>query len=222
MTELLNRYGCEELDLTYRYRMDWGNWVIAPFVSLIWQDDGLTGYCYGVSEEEAWPGRPAYSPGNAINLGFGVNTSYHPTDHVFIYGNFGFKAHDSTILDSPPVAESIGSAGFVGAGYLFGTTRESKYVPSARQGQWSWRINYGYTAQENIFPMLMAGCLKPSNMVDTRFAGVNLGKLLQCRPRVDIYGKVAYFRHPERDHQGDFWLHAAYAIAMGKEYVPRT
>lgn len=222
VTELLNRYDGEELDLTYRYRMDWGNWMISPFINLVWQDDGLTGYYYGVSEDEARADRPAYRPGDAINLGFGVNTSYRLTDHVFVYGNFGFQAHDSTILDSPLVADNLGGAGFVGAAYLFGTARDSEYVPSPRKDEWSWRINYGYTAKENIFPALMAGWIEPSEVVDTRLAGLTLGKLLQKGPRIDYYGKLAFFRHLERDHQDDFWSYAAYVMAMGKGYLPWT
>lgn len=222
VTELLNRYDGEEIDLTYRYRIDWGNWMISPFISVAWQDDGLTGYYYGITAEEAREGRPAYSPGDAINLGFGVNASYQLSDHVFVYGNFGFKALDSTVLDSPLVEDNTGSAGFVGAAYLFGAAKESKLVSSPRSGEWSWRVNYGYTADENIFPALMAGWIEPSSVVDTRLAGLTLGKLLQSGPRVDFYGKFALFRHLEQDLQDDFWSYAAYIMAMGKGYVPWT
>ena len=56
VTEMLGRYDGEEIDFTYRYRTKWGDWMISPFVSLIWQSDGLTGYYFGVREDEARPG----------------------------------------------------------------------------------------------------------------------------------------------------------------------
>lgn len=220
LTDLLDRHEGQELDLTYRYRWDVGNWMLSPFVTLAWQDDDLTGYYYGVSTAEAAAGRPAYAPGNAKNVAFGVNTWYQLTDHVFLFGNLGFQGLDSTIQDSPLVEEDFGTAVFVGAGYLFGETRRSKRVPDERAGEWSWRINAGYAAQENIFPYLMVGKWDRSDKANTDIAGVTIGRLLMGGPRVDFYGKLALFRHFEHEFQHDFWNYTAYVMAIGKGYLP--
>ena len=220
VTDLLNRHDGQEFDLTYRYRWDVGNWMFSPFVSLLWQNDDLTGYYYGVRPDEAAPGRPAYAPGNATNVAFGLNSWYQLTDHVFLYGNLGFEGLDSTIQDSPLVEEDFGSSVFVGAGYLFGEARRSKRVPAARDGEWSWRLNAGYAAEENIFPYLMAGKWNRSDKANTDIAGVTVGKLLMGGQRVDFYGKLALFRHFEHEYQEDFWNYTGYIMAMAKGYLP--
>ena len=52
LTDTLDRHGGDELDITYRF--DWapGKWMVSPFASYVWQDENLTNYYYGVSEEE--------------------------------------------------------------------------------------------------------------------------------------------------------------------------
>ena len=220
--DLLNRSDGEEFDLTYRYRWDVGNWMFSPFVTLAWQDDSLTGYYYGVSDAEAKPDRPAYVPGNAKNASFGLNTWYQLTDQVFLFGNLGFEGVDQKILDSPLVDDDyFGTGVFIGAGYLFGGTRRSPpREPSERAGEWSWRVNAGYAAEENIFPYLMAGKWKRSDEANTEIAGITLGKLLMGGPRVDFYGKLALYRHFEHPYQSNFWDYAGYVMAMAKGYLP--
>jgi len=222
LRDMLGRSDGQTVDLTYRYRWDVGNWMFSPFVTLDWESDNLTGYYYGVSDAEATPDRPAYKPGNAKNLFFGINTWYQATDHVFVFGNLGFYALDHTIKASPLVEDDFGTAVFAGAGYLFGDTRRSttSAVPSERAGEWSWRANYGYSAKENIFPYLMAGQWEKSDKADTDIAGLTVGKLLMGGPRVDFYGKVALYRHFEHPYQDDFWDYVGYVMAMGKGYVP--
>ncbi len=220
VTDTLDRHNGEEVNLNYRYRWDVGNWMFSPFVSVAFQDDDLTGYYYGVSAEDAAPGRPAYTPGNATNFAYGVNAWYQLTDHVFLFGNGSFEAFDSTIRNSPLVEEDLVATAFVGAGYLFGPTRRSTRVPTERAGEWSWRLNAGYAAKENIFPYLMAGKWERSDKANTDIAGLTVGKLLMGGPRVDFYGKLALFRHFEHDYQDDFWNYTGYIMAIGKGYVP--
>ena len=68
----MDRHDGQEIDLTYRYRFDFGDWMISPFATFSWLDDDITGYYYGVSPAEATPGRPAYAPDAAFNTEFGI------------------------------------------------------------------------------------------------------------------------------------------------------
>jgi outer membrane protein len=50
--DTLNRHNGYEIDLTYRYKFHSGKWSFSPFASVVYQDEDLTNYYYGVSEEE--------------------------------------------------------------------------------------------------------------------------------------------------------------------------
>ena len=220
LTDLQNRHGGQEASLTYRYPLDFGNWQLSPYLSLAWQDQDLTGYYYGVSAAEAAAGRPAYRPGDAFNLSFGINSSRQITDHIFVYGNLGFEALDQSIQDSPLVDSSLSASAFIGAGYLFAPLLGSKYVPSDRAGEWSWRVNAGYAAEENVFPYIMSGLFAKSKDADVGLAGFTLGKLIMGGPRVDFYAKFALYRFLEDDLQDDFFSYTAYLMGIGKGYLP--
>jgi hypothetical protein len=220
LTDLLDRHEGQETNLTYRYSFERGDLALSPFLTYSWQDSDLVGYYYGISAKEARPGLPEYDPGSAGNISYGLNTWYRLSDHVFVYGNLGITSFDRSIHRSPLVDTAGQVEAFVGSGYLFGNVRTSDRVPSDRAGEWSWRANAGWLAQENIFPFLMAGDWKGSSRTDTPIAGFTAGKLLSGGPRVDFYGKLALFRHFERDYQPDFWNYTAYIMAMGKGYLP--
>ena len=220
VTDAQNRHNGNEFELTYRYAFDWGKFSLSPFVGWSWLDEDLSAYYFGVSEDEAQPELPAYAPGNARNFGYGVNMSYHLTDHIFIFGNLGFQTLDSKIQDSPIVEEDVSSAAFFGAGYFFGDMNRTGTPEIQSDTLWSWRLNYGYTGKHNIVPEPMQGNLTRSDKADTNIAGLTLGRLFQAGPRVDFYGKFALFRHLENGLQDDFWNYTAYMMAIGKGYFP--
>ena len=69
LADLLGHHEGQELEASFRYVFDHRRWSFSPFVRLEWIDADLTDYYFGVSPAEARPGRPAYSPGAARNLG---------------------------------------------------------------------------------------------------------------------------------------------------------
>jgi outer membrane protein len=219
--DLKDRHDGNELDISYRYPMQMGAFSLSPFITLSFLDDELANYYYGVTEEESQAaGIPAYAPGASSNISLGVATSWQISQHIFAFGNVGLEFVDQNIEYSPIVGGDIGATAFVGAGYFFGPVSRSKYVNEERKREWSWRVNYGYTGEHNIVYLPMQGNLEKSSKVDTNIAGFTLGKLLQDGQRVDVYGKVALFRHIEEPLQDDFWSYAAYVMLIGKGYVP--
>jgi outer membrane protein len=238
--DLDDKHSGYETNLTYRYRFDVGNWMISPYVSGIWLNDKVADYYFGVSEAEAIANGElggsinAWNVGSAFNSEWGLNAWYYLTDHVFLFGNVAFRGLDENIVNSPIVDNSNETVAiaFLGAGYMFHDDKGKRYnTGSGGINDWSWRVNYGYQSNSNIFPEPMAGSIGASNIVDTRIAGFTLGKLLQGGDRAEFWGKVAAFRHfesptdqkdgnidyPETD---DFWSFSAYVIAMGKGYSP--
>jgi outer membrane protein len=221
VTDLQNHHDGSELDVTYRYPFKWRSFSLSPFVTLSYLDDNLANYYYGVTQEESdATGIPAYQVGSTQNLSFGLTSSWQATDHIFVFGNLGYQVLNTDIQNSPLVSEDVDGVAYIGAGYFFGPVKKSPYVVNDRQGEWSLRLNYGYTGKYNIVPDPMQGQLGESDKVQTDIFGVTVGKLLQSGKRIDIYGKFALYRHFEDPYQDDFWNYTAYVIAIGKGYFP--
>ena len=223
LTDTLGHHEGNEVELSYRYRFEAGAWSLSPFVSWSWRDENLTDYYFGVSEAEARPDRPAFSAGESSWVGFGLNTAWHVTDRVVLFGNVGFYGTDSDVVDSPLVEETGFAAGFIGGTYNFGNARSPDYIEDPeRQGEWTWRVNYGYQADGNIVGEIDQGDFSRSSVAeDARIGGVTLSKLLSGSGRVEVYGRFAVFRHfEEKEDNGKFFSYAAYIMAMGKGYSP--
>jgi outer membrane protein len=222
ITDTLNKHNGQEAQISYRYRFAAGPWSISPYVSWTWQDDSLTNYYFGVSEAEATPERPAYLPGESQWVSFGLNSAWHVSDRIALFGNFGFGGVDTTVLDSPLVAEDGFSSVFVGGTYLFGNARKPDYIMDPeRLGEWSWRVNYGYQADGNIVSEIDQGDFSKSKVADTNIGGLTFSKLISEGKRIDFLGRVSWFRHFEEDEgNGKFSSYAAYVMAMGTGYSP--
>ncbi len=222
VTDTLDRHNGQEVRFSYRYRFDAGPWSFSPFISWIWQDANLGDYYFGVSEPEARLDRPVYSPGESQLVSFGLNTAWHLTDRIVFFGNVAFGGAGSEITDSPLVEEAGFSQVFVGGTYLFGNARRPDYIiDEERQGEWSWRVNYGYQADGNIVSEIDQGDFSKSTFADTNIGGITLSRLLSHNRRVDFLGRVALFRHFEEDEgNGNFNSYALYISALGRGFSP--
>jgi outer membrane scaffolding protein for murein synthesis (MipA/OmpV family) len=222
VTDTLDRHGGSEARIAYRYRIDAGPFQVSPFINWTWQDADLTNYYFGVSEAEATPDRPAYLPGESQWVSFGLNASWQLADNIVLFGNVAFAGTESKVLDSQLVEEDSLSSAFVGGTYQFGNARRPDYMMDEdRIGEWSWRINYGYQADGNIVSEIDQGDFSKSSVADTNIGGLTFSKLLQDGERVDFLGRVAWFRHYEKDEgNGNFSSYAAYIMARGTGYSP--
>jgi outer membrane protein len=215
----LDRHNGNETQLSYRYAWHFGSWLLSPYVSWGLQSDNLANYYFGVSEGEARPDLPAYSPGESQFLTYGLNSSYQLNERVLVFANVGFFGSDDSISESPLIEDGRGSSGFVGATYMFGNV----FKPTAgddRVSEWSWRVNYGYQADGNIISEIDQGDFSKSTLVDTNIAGFTLSRLLTDGKRVDFLGKFAVYRHLEEPLQENFNSYNAYIMAMAKGYSP--
>ena len=215
--DVAGRYDGNEVDLSYRLPVRLDRWTLTPWISVLWQDDRLTGYYYGVSEKESRPGRPAYTPGAARNIAIGLNTAYHWKERVFLFANFGVERFDDEIADSPIVDSSSNLRTFAGASWVFGG--ESPPPRSKRQNNtgpplWSWRVHWAYQIRHNIVPLPASGIVIPSrrtpDIVPTQL-GLTLSRKIRTGERADLFARASVFRHLEEPYQGNF---NSYTLAM--------
>ena len=228
--DLLDRHDGESLELTYRYTFENGNIKFSPFLTVSFLDANLANYYYGVSETESQAsGIPSYEVGDTTNLSFGLNSYWQVNEHFFMFANVGIEALNDDIVNSPIVNEDFAAELFVGGGYFFGSMKDSKYVSPERAGEWSWRLNYGYAGDNNIVPDPPQGGFEPSELAVPKIAGLTLGKLVMDGPRMDVYAKLAVYRHfgesgGDRNftniEQDDYWSFAPYIMGIGKGYFP--
>lgn len=221
LADLLDKHGGHQLDATYRRTYRRGRWQVSPFIGVSVLDSELTQYYFGVDESERSSARPAYSPGRAANLRYGVNASYDLGDGFRLYANVGVSELDRSLFESPLVEKTLWPTLLFGSSYFFGSVYEPRArVPPRRRAEWSWRVNYGYQAEGNIVGDIDRGDFRRSVTASTRIGGVTVGKLLDEGHRFDIVGRLALFRHFERGLQEDFFSTAAYVMAIGKGYLP--
>ena len=230
LTDTLDNHNGQEVEFTYRYNFLRGAWSFSPFVTWGLQNENLANYYFGVSEDEAAASGtiPAYKVGDAQFFMLGLNTSWQLTDRILLFGNFGIGGADKAVQDSPLVEDARFSQAFIGCTYVFGNVLKP-IAGEERASEWSWRVNYGYQAQENIIGAIDQGDFSKSSVADTNIAGFTLARLLTDGKRVDYIGKLAFYRHFEEGvtttdglftSDSDFWSYAAYIMAMGKGYSP--
>ena len=222
--DTLNRHQGQSAEISYRYDFDRGKFTFSPFVTYGWNDAKLTNYYFGVSDAEARPDRPAYAPGESNWVGFGMNTTWWVSPRIQFFANLGFGGVDTVVSESPLVEEDTQSTFFAGGTYAFGNVREpTAYITPERASEWSWRANYGYQASGNIVGEIDQGDFSKSDFADTNIGGVTFSKLLSDGPRADFVGRLAVFRHLEKDEGNDnFFSYALYIMARGKGYSPWT
>ena len=217
----LNRHKGTEADLSYRYSWRNGRWGITPFASYIYQDQTLTDYYYGVDLEEARPDRPAYQTASSSTYRLGLGTTYYLNKNSVLFANFSIDTLDNTVKDSPLVDESYLASAYIGFSYLFGNTLDKSQFKGNKErfGEWSWRVNYGYTAHET-FVKLHNGEVRKHDDIKTNLAGLTLGKLIKDGQKIDYWGRISFNRRLEKGLQDDFNEVNAYVMAMGEGFSP--
>ncbi len=218
--DLLNRHEGHELALSYRYAFDRGRWNFSPYVNLTRQSQELVDYYFGVDTAEATPLRPEYTPGSAFNYGLGINTSYQWRRHVLFFVNASLWSLDDEILGSPLTDRQRGITTYFGVAFFAGNIYDPSKVDPHREGQWSWRLNYGYQAAGNIVGEIDQGDFSKSSRSDANIGGFTLGRRVIDGERIDFHARAAVYRHFEEPFQDDFFSFAAFLEAMGTGYFP--
>jgi MipA family protein len=123
VSDMLGVDNGQELRVVYskpfRNAFDVNNLKITPSVGISWQSDNLVDYYYGVRNDEARAGRPAYDPGSAVNWLWGFDANYKLNDSWTLMTGFTYYWLGSDIRHSPIVGRDYAISIIAGAMYRF-------------------------------------------------------------------------------------------------------
>jgi outer membrane protein len=119
VTDLLDRSGGTEVELGYTALFRAAGFTFIPNLALKWQDDELVDYYYGVRDDEALPGRPAYRGDAALVPELSVTAMRPLSPRWTLYARVGHAWLPSEITDSPIVDDDARTTFAVGVGYGF-------------------------------------------------------------------------------------------------------
>ncbi len=101
--EPTNRHDGVTGQLALSYPMSWSRGYLVPKVEAVYQDSKYTEYYYGISDEEATPTRPQYSPGAAVNTKVKLVWGYELSDKWLLSGKISLENLADEIRNSPIV-----------------------------------------------------------------------------------------------------------------------
>ncbi|WP_312949344.1 MipA/OmpV family protein [Superficieibacter sp.] len=109
----------QRVNLGAERRWQWGNFSLTPRVVTTWHDKKYVDYYYGVREEEARDGRPAYRGESAFSAEFGLLSVYRFNAHHSVMLDLEATRLSSEVRDSPLVDRSRKDRIFMGYMYHF-------------------------------------------------------------------------------------------------------
>ena len=121
-TDLLARsYGQQaSVDFSRTWTFNRYQWGITPSVGVVWQSSNFVDYYYGVTPEEARPGRPPFDGHSVINFRGSLFGFFFINMRVRLVGLIRIQRLDNEIIDSPIVDQSRGIFATLGVSYRFG------------------------------------------------------------------------------------------------------
>jgi len=121
-TDLLGRsYGQQaSTDFSRTWTFNRRQWGFTPSIGVVWQSSNFIDYYYGVTPEEARPGRPPWEGHSVVNFRSSLLGYMFITMRLRIAGYVRIQRLDNEILDSPIVDQQRGIFGLVGITYRIG------------------------------------------------------------------------------------------------------
>jgi len=101
--EVTGRHGGFSSDLAFSYPIQFDRGFVVPTVQATYESSDSTSYYYSVSEAEATPTRPAFTPGSAVHMEARVRVGYALTEKWLLTGTLGVEFLDSAVTASPIV-----------------------------------------------------------------------------------------------------------------------
>jgi outer membrane protein len=121
-TDLLGRsYGQQaSVDFSRTWNFNRYQWGISPSIGFVWQSSNFVDYYYGVTPEEARPGRPPFEGQSVVNFRSSLFAYFFVNMRIRLAGYIRVQRLDNEILDSPIVDQKRGIFGLIGITYRFG------------------------------------------------------------------------------------------------------
>lgn len=115
--EVTDRHGGFTSTLAFSYPIKTGRGFVVPTVEAVYESSAHTNYYFSVTEAEATPTRPAYSPGSTWNAEAKVRIGYALTPKWLLTGTVGVLMLGPEITSSPIVGRDQIWFGNIGLAY---------------------------------------------------------------------------------------------------------
>ena len=102
-TDLLGEHDGQEYEFKFARVFEFDNYYFMPQVDATYQTSALVDHYFGVTEAEAIPGRPQYSPGSAVTWGASLEWSWRWHRHWYVTAKAGIEWLPGEIKNSPVV-----------------------------------------------------------------------------------------------------------------------
>ena len=119
LTDALGQHDGQEYRITYAKPFKFEKSKISPSVGFALLSSNIADYYYGVRDDEARPGRPAYNPGASVNWFVGLDANYQFNDDWTLFTSITYYWLDSNIRNSPIVNRDYTMSILAGAMYKF-------------------------------------------------------------------------------------------------------
>jgi len=121
-TDMLGRsYGQQaSTDFSRMWTFNRYRWGLTPSIGMVWQSSNFVDYYYGVTPEEARPGRPPFEGHSVINFRSSLLGFFFVNMRIRLVALVRIQRLDNEIYDSPIVDQKRGIFGLVGLTYRFG------------------------------------------------------------------------------------------------------
>lgn len=213
LRDAVNKSEGTELRLGYRYERWWqGRLRLRPYATLMWRNQNLNDYYYGVRAEEATAERSAYTPGAGFNAELGVLAAYRLTEQYQVLAGFALSRLSSEIQGSPVVDAGVGASATIGLVWSFAPHP----TPPGERKPLIVRFLYGASSDCDLLPIVTLQCASTHTQDPTNIWAVEVGERLAERLNgwpLDMAAFVGLLRHEERGLQPDFWQVNAYLKA---------
>lgn len=103
--DILDVSGGYEADVSYRYPMQAGQWLLTPAVGVTVMSKDLANYYYGTLDKEVRRGVPGYRPGSATVPYLGLTVARPFAQTWRFMANVGYQVLPDEISDSPLIAQ---------------------------------------------------------------------------------------------------------------------
>jgi MipA family protein len=119
LTDALGQHDGQEFRVTYAKPFKFEKSKISPSVGFALLSSNLADYYYGVRDDEASAGRPAYNPGASVNWFVGLDANYQLNNDWTLLTSITYYWLDSDIRNSPIVNKDYTISILAGAMYRF-------------------------------------------------------------------------------------------------------
>lgn len=118
-TDMLDRSGGQEAEVSWTGLVPAAGWQILPTVSLRWQSQDMVDYYYGVRTGEARVDRPAYAPGSGLFPSVAILATRPLGERWQLFARAGHTWLPSEATNSPLVDQDGRTTVMLGLGYRF-------------------------------------------------------------------------------------------------------